>query len=257
MPYAHVAEGRIFYAYLRNSRQDAAHLILIHGAGGNHQLWGSMMRNLNAAHVYALDLPGHGRSTGTGRRSISDYASIVLHFMDVLGLERAVIAGHSMGSAMALQMALNYPQRVWGLILVGSGARLRVLPAVLDGLLSDYEGAVGLICESAYSSHAPRGLVRQGQRQMLLVPAQITYDDFAACNAFDVMPRLSEIHCPTLVICGTEDRLTPPKSAVFLTEKIAGAEIQLIDDAGHMVMTEKPELVGEAIEATLTRWQLS
>jgi pimeloyl-ACP methyl ester carboxylesterase len=255
MPYTNVGEESIYFACHRSPTLNAPHLILVHGAGGNHQLWGSTVRRLKAAHVYALDLPGHGRSGGVGRCSIPDYAVFVRGFMDALGLERAVIAGHSMGSATALQMALTDPQRVSGLVLVGSGARLRVLPAVLGGILSNYESTVDLICESAYSSRAPRELVRQGQHQMLQVPAQTIHDDFAACNVFDVMQLLNQIRCPALVICGTDDRLTPPKYAAFLSERIAGAELELIDGAGHMVMTEKPELVARAIEAALTRWQ--
>jgi pimeloyl-ACP methyl ester carboxylesterase len=89
---------------------------------------------------------------------------------------------------------------------------------------------------------------------MLQVAPQTIHDDFSACNAFDVTERLGEIRCPTLVICGTEDRLTPVKYATLLAERIPGAELKLIEGAGHMVMTEKPDLVAEAIEMALTRW---
>jgi len=254
MPYASVGEERIYYTEHPSPTLRAPHLILVHGAGGNHQLWGSTVRNLHAANVYALDLPGHGRSGGTGRWSIADIADFMLAFMDVLQLQQAIIAGHSMGSATALQMALRDPQRVQGLVLVGAGARLRVLPAILEQVLSDFEHTVDFICESAYSARTSRELVRQGQRQMLQVAPQTIHDDFSACNAFDVTERLGEIRCPTLVICGTEDRLTPVKYATLLAERIPGAELKLIEGAGHMVMTEKPDLVAEAIEMALTRW---
>lgn len=255
MPYTAVGEDKVFYAYHRSSGLRAPHLILVHGAGGNHQLWGSAVRNLRSVNVYALDLPGHGRSGGTGRWSIKEYSAFVLAFMDALHLDRAVIAGHSMGGAIAMHTALHYPQRVSGLVLVGTGARLRVLPAILDGVLSDPAGTVELICEYAYAPTTSRELVRQGQRQMLEVAPQTIHDDFGACNAFDVMERLGEIRCPVLVICGTEDRLTPPKYATFLAEKIAGAELKLIEGAGHMVMTEKPDAVAGAVEAALARWK--
>ncbi len=255
MPYATVGEERVFYAYHRSPNLEAPHLILVHGAGGNHLLWGSAVRTVRAANVHALDLPGHGRSGGAGRWSIADYATSVLGFMDALQLKKAVIVGHSMGGAIALQMALRYPQRVSGLVLAGTGARLRVLPAVLDGILSEPHSTIELICQSAYSSHASPQLVRQGKRQMLEVAPQTIHDDFAACNAFDIMERLGEVRCPTLVICGTEDRLTPPKYAAFLAERIACAELKLIESAGHMVMTEKPILVAGAIESALARWR--
>jgi pimeloyl-ACP methyl ester carboxylesterase len=256
MPYAAVGDERIFYTYHRSQMESAPHLLLVHGAGGSHQHWGRAIRILPEAHVYTLDLPGHGRSGGTGRRTVPDYAAFLIHFMDTLALKRSVIVGHSMGSATALTAALTYPQRVAGLVLVGSGARLRVLPQILEGTLSDLTQTVGLICSYAYSSQTPAELVQRGLEQMAEVPPQTIHDDFAACDTFDVMPRLGEIHCPTLVICGTEDKLTPPKYATFLTERIAGAELKLIEGAGHMVMVEQPELVAEAISAALARWRL-
>ena len=254
MPYTAVGSERIFYTRRAALTPGAPQLILVHGAGGNHQHWGAAIRNLRSANVLALDLPGHGRSSGTGHQTIGDYAAFVVGFMDALGLKRAIIAGHSMGGATAMTTALNYPQRVAGLILVGTGARLRVLPKILEGTLDDFENTVELICGYAYAQRAPRELVRQGQQQMLRVVPQTIHDDFAACNAFDITERLEEIRCPTLVICGTEDTLTPPKYASFLAERIAGAELKLVEGAGHMVMVEKAGEVAEAIAAALARW---
>jgi pimeloyl-ACP methyl ester carboxylesterase len=256
MAYITIGDERIFYARHTSADSRAPHLILVHGAGGNHQFWGRAIRNLRAASTYALDLPGHGRSSGTGRWSIADYASFIVDFMDSLRLEQAIICGHSMGGATAIQMVLGHSQRVSGLVLVGTGARLRVLPAILDGTLSSFEDTIRLICEYAYSPNASAQLVQQGQRQMLNVAPQTVHDDFAACNAFDVMERVGEIRCPTLVICGTKDALTPPKYAAFLAERIAGAELKLVEGAGHMVMIEEPNLVAGAIESALTRWKL-
>ena len=255
MPYTIIGNERIFYAYHAASHPRAPNLILLHGAGGNHQLWGYAIRSIKGGNVYALDLPGHGRSSGTGRWSIADYAAFVISFMDTLQLEGAIVAGHSMGGAIALEMVLHYPQRVSGLVLIATGARLRVMPAILNGTLSDPENTIKLICGYAYSPSAPPQLVHQGQRQMLKVAPQTIHDDFAACNAFDVTDRLTEVHCPTLVICGTEDTLTPKKYAVFLADRIAGAKLKLVHAAGHMVIIEKPDIVAAAIESALTSWQ--
>jgi len=254
VPHVNVGGERIFYAHHNIVERSGPHLILVHGAGGNHMLWGSTVRNLRTANVYALDLPGHGRSKGSGRRSIIEYARFVLRFMDACGISQAVVAGHSMGGATAMQAALLCPDRVSGLVLVGTGARLRVLPAILEGTLSDLAGTVELICETAYAPSAPREIVRQGQRQMLQVAPQTIHDDFAACDAFDAMERLADIRCPALVICGTEDRLTPSKYSAFLAGRIPRAELVLIEDAGHMVITEKPGLLARAIEDALARW---
>lgn len=254
MPYATVGEERIFYAYHRSAEPNSPAMLLVHGAGGNHQHWGYAIRNLRKASVYALDLPGHGRSSGLGRSAITDYADFLTRFMDVVGLPKAIVAGHSMGGAIAMTTALCYPDRVAGLVLVATGARLRVFPAILDGVLHDFERTIALIGEYAYAPNTPKELVCQGQRQMLQVAPQVIHNDFAACNAFDIMERLGEIRCPTLVVCGSEDKLTPPKYATFLAERIHGAELVLIEGAGHMVMIEKPALVASAIISALAKW---
>jgi pimeloyl-ACP methyl ester carboxylesterase len=256
MPYTTVGSGRVFYTRHTASSPEAPHLILLHGAGGSHQHWGAAIRNLHNANVYALDLPGHGRSIGKGRAAIADYAFFVIELMDALGLKQAALAGHSMGGATAMTAALNYPQRVAGLVLVGTGARLRVLPKILEGTLNDFENTVELICQYAYAPQAPRALVYRGQQQMLQVAPHTMHDDFMACNAFDVMERLAEISCPTLIVCGTQDALTPPKYSRFLAERIAGSELVLVEGGGHMVMVEKANEVAEAIASALARWKL-
>ena len=256
MPYVAVGSERIFYTHRTSSTPGAPHLILVHGAGGDHLHWGAAVRNLRSASVYGLDLPGHGRSGGSGCRSIDDYAAFVARFIDALRLKRVIIAGHSMGGATAMTTALNYPQQVAGLILVGTGARLRVLPKILEGTLDDFENTVELICEYAYARQAPRELVHQGQQHMRQVHPQTIHDDFAACNMFDIAQRLGEIRCPTLILCGTEDMLTPPKYATFLAERIAGAELKLVEGAGHMVMVEKAGEVAEAMSTALAKWSL-
>lgn len=252
MPVYRIGGKAVFAAQHRPRSTNAIDLVLIHGAGGNHLHWGGAVRTLPAARVYALDLPGHGRSTGGGRTTVAQYASAVIEFLDVLGIDQAVLAGHSMGGAIAQTAALEFPDRVQGLVLVGTGSRLRVLPSILEGTLADYAATVELICRYAYSDSAPADLVRAGQEQMLRVPAQVVHDDFAACNAFEVTDRLGDIRCPTLVLCGTEDRLTPPKYSTFLAEHIPGAQLVLIEGAGHMVMIEKERQVAEAIASWLS-----
>jgi pimeloyl-ACP methyl ester carboxylesterase len=111
MPYTTVGEERIFHTRHPGAAPEAPHLILVHGAGGSHQHWGHAIHTVAAATTYALDLPGHGRSGGAGRWSISDYAAFLIGFLDALQLQQAVIAGHSMGGAMAIMTALQYPRR--------------------------------------------------------------------------------------------------------------------------------------------------
>lgn len=252
MPYAQLDDlgtERLFYASHRPAKTSAPApaLVCVHGAGGSHLNWPVEIRRLPGASVYALDLPGHGRSTGAGRRTIGEYAAVLVSFLDTLNLPDAVMVGHSMGSAVALEMALSHSDRVRGLVLIGSGARLRVAPAILQGIVDDFDGAVRLVGDFAYGPDAPEKLKLQGQQLMALTSPEVMYGDFLACDAFDVMGRLGEIRASTLIITGLADRLTPPKYAGFLAQNIPGAQLVLVESAGHMVMLERPQEVGPAV----------
>jgi pimeloyl-ACP methyl ester carboxylesterase len=252
MPYVrldNLGSERIFYALhrRRETPDEAPALVCVHGAGGSHLNWPAEMRRLPGATVYALDLPGHGQSSGAGRRTIGEYVAVLVSFLEALHLADAVIVGHSMGGAVALEMALSHPERVRGLVLVGSGARLRVAPAILQGLLDDFEGMVKHISDWVYGPSVPDELKRLSQELLAETSPTVMHGDFLACDAFDVVARLGEIRAPTLVITGAADRMTPVKYARFLAQNIRGAQLVLLEDAGHMVMLERPQEVAEAV----------
>jgi pimeloyl-ACP methyl ester carboxylesterase len=241
-----IAGEDLFYVF--RPGQDGGHtLIFIHGAGGTHKHWGYQLQGLKQANRYGLDLPGHGRSGGSGRTSISGYAEVVLKFMESLELDRATIVGHSMGGAIAQYLALEHPAEVCGLVLVGSGARLRVLPNLLDRMLVDFPATVDDLLGWAFSPQADPDLITLGREEWLENDPGIVHGDFSVCDLFDVMGRLGEIRCPTLVVCGEGDSLTPPKYARYLTDSIPGAALALVPEAGHMVMLEQPQAVNRAI----------
>jgi pimeloyl-ACP methyl ester carboxylesterase len=228
-------------------------VVFVHGAGGSHQNWLYQVRDLPQSSTRAVDLPGHGRSEGAGRDSITAYGDWLVAFLDAAGLERVVLVGHSMGGAIALDVALRYPSRLSGLGLVATGARLRVTPVILDGIRQDKDAAVDLICQWAFGPEAPAEMVRLGRRQMGETSADVLYGDLVACDAFDVSSRLAEILSPTLVLCGTRDQMTPSKYAIYLRDHIAGADLHLIEGAGHMVMVERPHAVGQALSTFLKK----
>ncbi len=224
-------------------------LVLIHGAGGSRLFWPPQLRRLPGITVYALDLPGHGRSPGAGRDRIDAYVEDLLGWMEALRLPGCVLAGHSMGSAVALMTALVRPAAAAGLVLVGGGGRLRVHPGILEMVAgaATHKRAVDLIVEAAYGPRTKTRLIETGRRRMLEVRPEVLAGDLRACDAFDVLDRLGEITAPTLVVCGADDRLTPEKYSRRLAEAIAGAEIEIIPDTGHMVMLEQPEAVAAAV----------
>ena len=252
MPYAQLSDldcGRVFYARHRSREIEGKlpALVCLHGAGGSHLSWPAEIRRLPGAVVYALDLPGHGRSCGSGHRTIGEYEEVLVSFLDALNLRKAVVAGHSMGGAIALEVALSHPDRVQGLVLVSSGAKLRVAPAILQGILNNFEGMVRHLGDFTYGPAAPEELKRLGQQLMAGTSPEVMFGDFLACDAFDVMALLGEIRAPTMVISGTADRLTPVKYASFLAQNIPGAQLVQVENAGHMVMLERPREVGDAV----------
>lgn len=230
-------------------------LVLLHGSGGNRLHWPPEIRRMDGEDVYALDLPGHGKSNSPPETSIDGYAQRLGAWMAANGIERAILVGHSMGGAIALRGALDMPETVVGLVLVGSGARLRVHPSILE-VTSDparFKEAVDQIHAWAFGPEVPARLVELARKRALETEPQVLHADFLACDAFDLMDRIGEVEAPCLAICGSEDRLTPPKYSRYLVDGMPNAEMALIEGAGHMVMLERPEQVASAIKVFLDK----
>ena len=222
-------------------REGLRTLVFVHGSGGDHLLWNYQRQFFDRSYnVVAVDLPSHGEAGDDGEDSIGACAGHILDLVRALPGEVYCLLRHSLGGAIVQEFTLLHPQLVEALVLVGTGARLRVLPEILEGIRERYEETVRLICGFAFSKKTSRGMIEKGIETMLLARPAVLYGDFAACDRFDIMDRVREIKVPTLVICGEDDSLTPPKYAYFLGEKIEGARVEIIDGAGHMVMTEKP-----------------
>ena len=226
-------------------------LILIHGAGGSSLHWPTEVRRLQDHWVLSIDLPGHGESEGPGQATIEGYVEQLRAWLDALAIERAVWVGHSMGGGISLTAALTIPERVAGLVLVGTGGRLRVHPSILEATAQpeSFRGAVDLIISWAFSPQAPSNLTQLAAKRMVETQPMVLHNDFKACDSFDVMSRLEEIRAPAIAICGREDKLTPPRYSEVLAQHIVDASLKLIDNAGHMVMLEKPAEVAQAIQS--------
>lgn len=243
------ADGkRLAYAEA-GGNSDYPSLLLVHGAGGDQKPWHHMMRHLSkgGVHVIALELPGHGGSPGPALSTISGYSQIVHAFIDAKGIHCPVVVGHSMGGAIALTLGVENPKMLGGLILIGTGARLRVDERILNGLHSDFEAAVDRIISYAFSNSSSPALVDEGKRQIMQCPPEVVWRDLKACDEFDLMKEIPQIQLSTLVICGEDDCLTPPKYAQYLAENIPSAHLRLVREAGHMVMLEQPRRMGEAV----------
>jgi pimeloyl-ACP methyl ester carboxylesterase len=192
-----------------------------------------------------LDLPGH--PNGQGRNTISAYSEFVAQAIMERKLEPAILVGHSMGGAITIEISLSHPELLAGIVLVSSGARLRVTSVIMNELIRDYVHAAEIIAEWAYSPKSDAKLKRASVHELLEVPATVTYGDFEACDRFDRINEIERIALPTLIICGQDDRLTPVKYSKYMKQRIRNARLVTIRDAGHSVMLEKPEELNTAI----------
>jgi pimeloyl-ACP methyl ester carboxylesterase len=235
-------------------------LVFIHGSGDNRHIWRLQMEQFGKGQALALDLPGHGERADTlpAEVMIQDYAQAVYRIIkDELKLERPVIVGHSLGGAIALMMALEHGDELGGLILLGTGARLRVHPALLTEALESPGRAQWHLVEAAVlPEHVPT-VTEAILKDQGTPKAGILYRDLKACDMFDITASLHEITVPTLILCGREDKLTPPKYSQFLADKLTGvkqgATLRVIPAAGHYVMREQVESVNRVI----ADWQTS
>jgi pimeloyl-ACP methyl ester carboxylesterase len=228
-------------------------LIFIHGSGDSRAVWAPLLRLLPDLDTLAYDLPGHGARVaepGPEQMSVRDYAEDVFHHLTAGGVDGGAVIGHSLGGAVALRLALDHPAVARRIALVGSGARLRVAPLALDeARKAGPEGSLALTEVGFAADHAEQARAYH-QARPPTAPG-ILFRDLSACDAFDVMPELAAITQPSLMIVGEDDRLTPVKYSEFLRQRLPGAEMVVIPDAGHYVQIEQTEQVAAALREWL------
>ncbi len=228
---------------------DRKTVVFVHGAGGSHHVWTQQVEYLSKKfNAVAVNLPGHGLGQRGGETTIEGYVEAVKDLLDGLGLERTVLAGLSMGGAITQTFALKYPDRLTGIILFSTGARLKVMPQIFDMILNNYEGYLKFLPQFAFASSTPQEVWEPVVDQRRNRDPEVVHGDFQACDRFDFMERIKEINLPCLIFSGTEDKLTPTKYQDFLHENIKGSKLVRYENAGHMLNLEKVDEVNRAIE---------
>ena len=230
-------------------QQGGDSLVFIHGAGGSRSFWRLQEAYFSQAfNVIIMELPGHGAAPGPGVQEIKGYALWIKGALDELKLSRPFVIGHSMGGAIAMELAVRFPALPKGLVLVSTGARLRTVPDILDGIKQAFPETVKLICERSFAQDAPAEMKQATAAEMMKNSPDVLHGDFSACDRFDIMEQVQTINKPTLVICGDQDILTPIKYSRFLADTIAGARLEIIKGAGHLVMLERAEEFNKKLE---------
>jgi pimeloyl-ACP methyl ester carboxylesterase len=243
----------IYFAQFDEGRKDEPPVILIHGAGSSHLAWPTEIRRLAGQRVLAIDLPGHGKSAGVAQQSIAAYTNQLVDFLAELGVYQAVFIGHSMGGAIALDMALRNPAHVAGLGLIATGAYLGVESGFLEALSTPVTiaSALSLFQNRAFGPQASAALIERSMQMMRETRPSVLYGDWRACADFDLRESAARIEAPSWIIAGGEDKLTPLAYAHFLAGRLPAARLQILPDAGHMVFLEQPGRVAQSLQQFL------
>jgi len=231
-----------YYSLHEGGKPDQKPVILIHGAGSSHLIWPAEIRRLVGHTVIALDLPGHGRSNGVGFQSVSDYTAAVTEFLAAMNIFKAAFVGHSLGGAIALQLALDFPQHVIGIGVLSTGANFNLPVELTNYLSSSSTAAAGYQILQARLAcvDTPQTVVADGFKAMTSARPSVLYGDWLACSRFDLHDQAYQINVPAFVACGREDLLTPPAQAHFLSNSLPIARLDIIRGAGHLLPREQP-----------------
>lgn len=240
-------------------------IVFIHGAGHDHSVWNFQARHF-AHHGYSVvapDLPGHGGSGGAPLASIEAVAGWIVSLLDGMRIPQASLVGHSMGSLAALQTAAQAPERVHRLVLVGSAAPMPVASPLLDAARSDRDLAHSMINQWSYApasqlgaSASPGMCLTSVNRRIMEHQAEgVLANDLAACNAYvQGLDAAARVRCPTAMICGERDQMTPMRAARALREALSTAartRMITIAGAGHAMMAEAPGILTDSIRGFL------
>jgi pimeloyl-ACP methyl ester carboxylesterase len=221
-------------------------IIFVHGSGACRDIWRYQTRYFPDSH--AITLPGHPH--GQILKSVDECVDWLRKYIKRRAFKDAVLAGHSFGGAVTLMYGLEYPQELKGIIIIGSGARLRVHPVFLtpceEAIKGDPHKWHEMIEEMC--CRTPAGYKREIIAKQKAIGPAAMLNDFRCCDKFDIMDRVHEIKLPVLIICGELDVLTPAKYANYLGAKIADSRVVIVPGAGHFVFAEKPQLVNKAID---------
>ena len=180
---------------------------------------------------------------------LAELAAWVARVIAGLGVERAALVGHSMGGLVALEAAASYPERVWALALLGVSESMRVHPALLAAATAREHSAAELVVDWGLGRRAHLGGYRAPGVWMTGAGLRVIEGnigalgiDLAACNAYAGAPAAADkVRCPTLILAGADDRMTPLAGANALVKRINGARLVAIPASGHMMMIEQPD----------------
>ncbi|OLC35598.1 MAG: hypothetical protein AUH81_09860 [Candidatus Rokubacteria bacterium 13_1_40CM_4_69_5] len=229
-------------------------ILLIHGSGVSARYWTEQLRGLaKALQVLALDLPGHGESDSIADSSVEAYADVVAGFLAVLGTGPVVVAGHSLGGAVGLALAVRRERAVRGLVLLSSCAKVSRTNSWTENLLSYLPGPLRKILffmaakKMLFAPGASDLAVRLGMQELAACRPETILQDLRAAKAMDLTEQARGLDVPVLIMCGSRDKVTPPALSERLHGLIRRSRLDIVEGTGHMLLLEAPERVNRDI----------
>lgn len=225
--------------------------MFIHGAGRTPASWGPQLARFEGA--LAVALPGHpdGRPL-EGTRAMAEW--VIAEVEEVEG--PLVMVGHSLGGAVALEVALARPDLVAGLVLVATGARLPVPDDAIARIDDDFEGECARMVEQSWLYHEP-DLIRRGTNSVISMGPDSLRADYLSAKGHDLRGRLGGIDVPAMVMSGESDPLVPTWLSEELADELPGATLAIIAEAAHVPQLERPDMIDLLIAAFLARIELA
>ena len=257
-------QENIAYVYTGTKALNLAQpsIVFIHGAQHDHSVWILQSRYLahHGYNVIAVDLPGHGKSSGAPLTSVQENAQWLIALVTALKVSQCHWIGHSMGSLIALEAGAMRPDLTASLGLIGTAFPMRVSEALLSAAQTNEAQAFDMINFWSHSrlSHQPGApgpgfsVFMQNRRLMERQSKGVLFTDFNACNAYDNgLLAAAKIQAPTTLILGANDAMTPPKAARELASNIKNCSTTIIEDCGHALMSERPDRVLQVLKTHL------
>jgi pimeloyl-ACP methyl ester carboxylesterase len=255
-------DGRAVFATTGGAHFDSAKpaVIFLHGAGFDRTVWRLQTRWFahHGRSVLAVDFPEHGWSEGPALTSIAAMADWTARLIDAAGLKQAALVGHSMGALVALDCAGRHPDKVRALGLCGLATEMPVHPEMLESAKANTLKVQELMTFWGIGNALHKGgMVSPGlwlrQESLAVLSASkpgVIHTDLAACNAYkDAPARAGNVKCPTVLVLGDGDLMTPAAKAKPLAGAIAGARTAVIPQCGHFMMVERPDETLEALQS--------
>lgn len=252
--------GSEVYAYTGTRPFDAAlpTVVFVHGAAHDHSVWVLQSRYFayHGRNVFAVDLPGHGRSGGDALATIEAIADWIPELLGAVGARAATLVGHSMGSLAVLECAARYPESATRIALVGPAAPMSVADTLLDAAKRNDHVAYELITGWSYSAGKQLGgnrmpgvwLTGNAMRLMERTKPGVLHADLKACNSYaGGLAAAAKVRCPALTIVGARDIMAPPKNANELIGTLRDVRVVELPDCGHALMAEQPDAVLDAL----------